>query len=85
MLGLLVSASTHHQYSHFLSAEQLRERLYWLAIQLVVNAHKYNVVSHQESCFGLYTFSSDASNTCATLASVGAIAIHGLLTRSVIP
>ena len=38
MLTLLVSAFTHYQSSHFVSAQEAQERISLLAIQLVVKA-----------------------------------------------
>lgn len=86
MLGLPVSAFTHHQSSHFLSAEQAQKKIPSLAVQLIVNAHEnLNIVCHRESCSRLYTSSSDPSDTCCVSPALGgATATHGLLTRSVI-
>ncbi len=69
MLGLLISAFTHHQSSHFVSAQEAQERILLLAFQLVVNTPKVSTLSAVVRVAPAFTPSRQTSPTLVSAGS----------------
>lgn len=69
MLGLLVSAFTHHQASHSVSAHEVQDRILLLAFQLVVNAPGVSTLSAVVRVAPAFTPSRQTSPTLVSAGS----------------